>query len=308
MAQRKFILDVAKLVVAAAWADGALTNEEMNALKDLLFQVPDVSGEEWLELELYMASPVSREERERLAREVARGVRSKEDKQLVVETLTRLMEADGTVGRDERDALEEVRRDLESAPTGLLAHLSHGVRAAMKRRTGRAAAGPNREERLDDFIKNRVYYQLVNEVNQKGQALELPDEEVRKICLGAGLMAYVSLADAEFSAGEAQAMIQALRRDWKLSEDLARLVVSISRSDMMKGLDVVRLARNFFELTDFEERKAFVRCLFALANACGNTTFDEINTIQTVAKGLKLSHQEFIEAKLTIPRADRGGL
>lgn len=308
MAERQFILDLAKLVIAAAWADGALTNDELNALKDLLFQIPDVTGEEWLMLELYMASPVSAEERERLARDVAGGIRSKEDKQLVVATVTKLMEADGTVDRDEREALEAVKQDVESAPTGLLAHLSQGLRAAMKRRTGRAAAGPNREERLDDFIKNRVYYQLVNELNQKGRSLDLPDEEVRKICLGAGLMAYVSWTDAGFSAAEEEAMVRALREDWSLSEEIARLVVRISRSDLLKGLDVVRLARNFFELTDFDERKAFVRCLFDIANACGKTTFDEINTIQTVAKGLKLSHQEFIDAKLTIPRADRQGL
>ncbi len=308
MAERRFILDVAKLVIAAAWADGALTNEEVNALKDLLFQIPDVSGEEWLVLELYMASPVSREERERLARDVAGSIRSKEDKQLVVATMTQLIEADGAVDRDEQEALEAVKQDVESAPTGLLAHLGQGLRAAMKRRTGRAAAGPNREERLDDFIKNRVYYQLVNELNQTGQSLKLPDEEVRKICLGAGLMAHVSWIDSGFSAREEQAMTRALVQDWKLSEETARLVVGISRSNLMKGLDVVRLTRNFFELTDFEERRAFVRCLFDLANACGKTSFDEINAIRTVAKGLKLSHQEFIDAKLTIPRPDRGGL
>lgn len=306
MAERQFILDLSKLVIAAAWADGALTNDEVNALKDLLFRIPDVSGEEWHVLELYMASPVSREERERLAGDVSSGIRSKEDKQLVVTTLTKLMEADGTIDRAEQDALEAVKRDLDSAPTGLLAHLGQAVRTAMKRQS--RAAGPNREERLDDFIKNRVYYQLVNELDRKGRAVALPDREIRKICLGAGLMAYVARVDSGFSTAEEQAMIRALVRDWKLSEEIARLVVTISRSDLLKGLDVVRLTRNFFELTEAEERRAFVRCLFGIANACGQTTFDEINAVQTLAKGLKLSHQEFIDAKLTIPRADRGGL
>ena len=59
MADKQFIMDLAKLVIAAAWADGELTNEEVNALKDLLFMLPDLSGEEWLGLELYMDSQPS---------------------------------------------------------------------------------------------------------------------------------------------------------------------------------------------------------------------------------------------------------
>jgi hypothetical protein len=37
MAEKQFVLDLAKLVIAVAWADGTLVNEELNAVKDLLF-------------------------------------------------------------------------------------------------------------------------------------------------------------------------------------------------------------------------------------------------------------------------------
>lgn len=308
MAQRDFVLELGKLVVAAAWADGALTNEEVNALKDLLFLVPDVSGEEWLVLELYMASPVGREERERLVRSVAAKIRSAEDQQLVLSTLTKLMEADGAVEEDERAALEALKPDVESAPTGALAYLAQGVRAAMRRRTQRAAAGPNREERLDDFIKNRVYYQLTNELERQGRPVTLGDADARKVCLAGGIMAYVAWTDEGFSEAERRAITRALVEHWGVSEEVAALIVQLSASSIVKGLDLVRLTRNFFECTTIEERRAFLRVLFQVANACGKTSFDEINAIQRIATGLKLSHTEFIDAKLTIPREDRGGL
>ena len=63
MPDKNFIMDLAKLLIAAAWADGELRNEEINSLKDLLFTLPEISGREWPNLELYMDSPVTSEAR-----------------------------------------------------------------------------------------------------------------------------------------------------------------------------------------------------------------------------------------------------
>ena len=46
MAEKQFILDLGKLVIAAAWADGELSTEEIHALKDLFFQVPDMTADD----------------------------------------------------------------------------------------------------------------------------------------------------------------------------------------------------------------------------------------------------------------------
>jgi hypothetical protein len=70
MAGKSFILELGKLLIGAAWADGTLSASEVNGLKELLFQLPEISGEEWMELELYMVSPVSEEERQRLLNRV----------------------------------------------------------------------------------------------------------------------------------------------------------------------------------------------------------------------------------------------
>jgi hypothetical protein len=45
-----------------------------------------------------------------------------------------------------------------------------------------------------------------------------------------------------------------------------------------------------------------------VANAAHQTSFEEIEEIRSIAKGMELSHQDFIDAKLAIPREDRGGL
>ena len=117
MPDRKFIMDLAKLVIAAAWVDGELQNEEINALKDLLFNLEDVTGEEWSHLEIYMDSPVSPKEREKLLSTVLEQIKSQQDKDLVISTIENLVQSDGIVTGDEITLLEEVKKGVLDVDT-----------------------------------------------------------------------------------------------------------------------------------------------------------------------------------------------
>ena len=132
MATRNFILDLGKLMIGIAWIDGRLEQEEINALKELLFLLPDISGEDWMQLELYMTHAVSDAERRDLLDRVLSGIRSSGDKQLVLKTLEKLVGdngADRAVGDAPRGVpesafLEDIRQDIEGRSTGLLGHLT----------------------------------------------------------------------------------------------------------------------------------------------------------------------------------------
>ena len=312
MATRDFILDLGKLMIGIAWIDGRLEQDEINALKELLFLLPDISGEEWMQLELYMTHAVSDTERRDLLDRVLSGIRSSGDKQLVLETLEKLVAGDGNdraVGDTPRDVPEsafvkDIRQDLEGRSTGLLGHLTAPFRQTLKRKASQGA----REDRIEDFIKNTIYFQLTSELEQQGHTLSTPETEARKICLAAGLMAHVAWVDNEVCHREREAMSLALRELWNVPDDEARLITEMSQARIMHGLDLVRLTSGFCHHTTIEERKAFLRCLFAIANAAENTSHAEIEAIRQIAKSFELPHQEFIEAKLTIPRQDRGGL
>ena len=304
MATRDFILDLGKLMIGIAWIDGRLEQDEVNALKELLFMLPDISGEDWMQLELYMTHAVSDAERRDLLDRVLSGIRSSGDKQLVLETLKKLVAGDGTDRASEAALVEDIRQDLEGRSTGLLGHLTAPFRQTLKRKSGQGG----REDRIEDFIKNTIYFQLTSELEQQGRTLSFPESDARKICLAAGLMAHVAWVDNEVCHREREAMSLALRQLWNVPDDEARLITEMSHARIMHGLDLVRLTRGFCDHTTIEERKAFLRCLFAIANAAEDTSHAEIETIRQIAKSFELLHQEFIEAKLTIPRQDRGGL
>ena len=85
------------------------------------------------------------------------------------------------------------------------------------------------------------------------------------------------------------------------------MLVDISCDRMTKGLDYFRLSCSFFESTTHQERQEFLKTLFRIANAANKTSLDEIEEIRRISKSLKLFHQDFSDAKLTIPREDRHG-
>ena len=262
MADKSFILELGKLLIAAAWADGTLSTEEVNGLKELLFQLPDISGEEWMELELYMVSPVTEEERQRLLNRVLQRITSQTDKDLAKDALRKLV-LSGSQGADPQiEVVKRLQEDIEQRSTGFLEHLRRPLRRILNLRGQKYSEEHDRESRFEDFIKNTIYFQVTMELRDRGITFDLTGVLLKK---------------------------------WKLTEEQAQLVVEISHHRIFRGLDGVRLVKRFNNFTTLAERKEFVDCLFAVANAAGKTSFDEIEEIRDIAKGLELSHQDLLE-------------
>ena len=308
MAEKSFILELGKLLIAAAWADGTLSTEEVNGLEELLFQLPDISGEEWMELELYMASPVGEAERQRLLNRVLGRMGSAGDKALALETIEKLMPQGASESDQQTEVIQQLRDDLEQGSGGFLDHLRRPFRRMLNLRGQHYTEEQDRESRLEDFIKNTIYFQVTMELRDRGITFDMTDSDIRKLCLAAGLMARVAGVDHVVSSEETKVMSGVLQRHWTLTEEQAQLVAEISHHRIFRGLDSVRLVKRFKDLTTRTERKDFLHCLFEVANAADQTSFEEIEEIRSLVNGMDLSHQDFLDAKLAIPREDRKGL
>jgi uncharacterized tellurite resistance protein B-like protein len=83
------------------------------------------------------------------------------------------------------------------------------------------------------------------------------------------------------------------------------LIMTLAISETASLLDPYRLARQFADACGPRERAEFLDVLFAVAAADGEASYEEIEEIRAIAQSLKLSHRQFIDAKLKIPRARR---
>ena len=297
------IISLAKVLIAAAWADGQISEDEELSLKDLLWRLPEVHARQWEELAIYLDAPVEAAERERLVAELRAQISSADQRELALSKLDEMVNADGVVAEREQAVVAEARAALESADVGLWGSLS---RLLIGRRAEATAGAPNREKYLNDFVRNRVYYRLRQRLAAEGVVWDVSDAELRRLGLAGGLLALVAGVVDGVADEERTAMAATLRDAWALPEASAALVVEVALSGG-EPLDFYRLVREFAEVTTAEERLRFLDALFGVAAADGAATFEEIEQIRLVALGLKLSHTEFIDAKMKLPRERRHG-
>jgi uncharacterized tellurite resistance protein B-like protein len=296
------ILTLAKVLVAAAWADGVLSNDEINSMKrDLLTRIPNLSTQQWASVSIYMDSPVDEAERARLIQQLRFQITTPLGKQLVFDALEALVAADGRVTDEEHRVVDEVKSAIEagnSAGLGKVSRLFKG-RSAPAPVT---AVGPNREAYLDDYIQNRVYYVIRRRIDQARVAPKLSDAEIRKLSLAGGMMTVVARANPPVTDQEQAAMMATLQQNWRLSDEQAGFLVEVAMSQQPADLDSFRLADGFAAVSDYDERGQLVDALFAIAAADGAVNNDEIETIRGLANAMVLTHERFIEAKLKATR------
>ena len=301
MANEKTIKTIAKVMIAAAWADGSVSPEEINSLKDLLFQLPDMTASDWTELDIYIETPVGEAERIRLEEELRAQLTTPEDKALAIAALNEVVSADGYVSDSESAVLEEIKPMIESADVAILGPLSRLMRGSIKRRSQEAANAPNREVYLEDFTHNKIFYLVSRRLELESEDISVSEPVLRKLSLAGGLMAHVAYVDQEVTEAEFDAMADILEAKWGASTVEAALVAEVAVSETSKSLDVYRLSREFFETTTGEQRARFLDVLFAVADGDGRVSYEETEEIRLIAKMLKLTHRQFIDAKLKIP-------
>jgi len=215
-----------------------------------------------------------------------------------------MAQADGEVSAAEQTIINEIKAEVEATKFGISGRWKHFTKGSVQRRSQVLLDAPNRELYLDDFVKNKIYYDVSRQLAMENVKPDIPDDDLRKLSLAGGLMARVAYVDNQVIDAESQAMVQALEQ-WGISQFEAALVAEVAVSEISKGLDYYRLTRQFFESTTEDERLRFLDVLFAIAASDGRASNEEMEEIRTVANGLLLTHQQFINAKLKIPREQR---
>ncbi|MBP1464297.1 TerB family tellurite resistance protein [Candidatus Chloroploca sp. M-50] len=294
---------LAKVIIAAAWADGELALDEVNSLKNLLAEMGQNVGsdemsltmQDWAQLDIYLYSPVGPEERTRLLGELAANLRGPADRALALEALDRLLAADRVVTEEERTVGDEIRQAVMRADAGPLA----GMGALLRRTFGIKARGPNREQHLDEFLNNRVYYGVRVRLGKAPEEdLGIPADEARKLALAGGILATIAHVEAPVSEAERTRIVTALKHGWEISHERAELVAEVALAESADDqLDPYVMTYEFAQRTTIAERVRFLDALFAVAAAEGGISSEESATISRLTNSIRLEQRHFVEAK-----------
>ncbi|HEY9528339.1 MAG TPA: TerB family tellurite resistance protein [Anaerolineales bacterium] len=299
---RKLMGNLAKVLAAAGWADKTLTSPELENLKDLLFQFQRsvIDPREDALFEMYIKSPVDTAERERLVEELLETVWSEEDKVAVSFALKEMAAADGEVTDEEQALFDQIQASIGSVDTGMFGKLDRLVRGALQRRSQAARNAPNREKYFEDFLKNKVYYEVRRRLELSHSDIVIPDQELRKLSLVGGMMAHVARVDHVVIEQELQQITSILQTTWALSREAAVFVMQCAIADVSRDFDYLRLSREFTELTTPAERNNLLDLLFAVANADGHVSNEELLEITFMADYLLMSLDRVNQAFLKV--------
>jgi len=298
---KNLIEALGKVIIAVAWADKDMAHEEINCLKDLLFEFQGTFSESGLTsmdgtmFDMYIDSPVDAAERDRLVNELKETVWSEEDKAFALSTLKSMVEADGKITDDEQSVLSGIMATIESVDTGTLGDLGRLIRGALQRRSDAVNHAPNREKYFEEFLKNKVYYEVRRRLDLGEANLEISDEDLRKLSMAGGLMARVAQTDKIVLTEEKDKMISILRENWHLTREAATFVVEVAMAEGGADFDYLRMSREFLEITQPTERASFLDILFAVANADNKISNAELKEIHHIAGYLLMSSNSVME-------------
>ena len=120
---RALNVSIGKLLITAAWVDGELNNYELETLKSLILQLPEVNFEDWRKLKIYLAYPLAPTEQANVVSEFIDKVYLKGHSQLAWNLLLKVFQSDGLVNLDEKDFAKSLEQELNESTNGILKKL-----------------------------------------------------------------------------------------------------------------------------------------------------------------------------------------
>jgi uncharacterized tellurite resistance protein B-like protein len=287
-------LALLKCLVAIAWADRELCNEELNYLKQLALKFK-LTDESWRKLESYLDDPISQEEGEELIRDFLVHIKTPGEKQELLCALEEMIQADQKVTPQEQEFLKRFSQIIHDTST--LSLIRGKLKNLLSKTLFRPSSGKAHE--LSDYIHNKLLNRLQRRVTEAGLELKLSLEQLNYLTLFGGLLARVAYADGNISLQEKKQIKLLLNRLAGFRPEELELIVAVIEDQALKGLDRFRLTSEFFKVSNREQKIQLLNCLFGLAAANDpQLLHQEVEEIRSIAYALSLSHRDFIDAKL----------
>ena len=287
-------LSLFRVLAALAWADGTVSHEELNFLKDFAFKF-NFTGEEWAKIEMYLEDAIAPREAEALIQDFVNRLGGRRERASIIGTLKGLMDADGATSPEEHVFLKRFIADLEE--TGPASVLTSRIRGLFRQTVFQPARTSRRSEELHEFLNNRILFKVRRKLEREQLSLETHPDELAYASVFGGLMAIVASAHTPLSEQELTVLRRHLTESAGFEQEAVELIMAVIEESAARGLDRFRLTREFYQRSSRQQRLQLLDCLFDIAGSDTDLAHAEVEEIRAIARGLKLNHKEFIQAK-----------
>jgi uncharacterized tellurite resistance protein B-like protein len=291
-----------KVLSTIAWADGELSNSELNIIKSF-YRKFKLNSHQISELRSYLAAPIPKKEQDDLFRQLVAELKSSKERKEIIKDLEAMAYADNKIKDEEKELLEQFAKLV--AETSISKRSFGKIRNLFKHTILQPAR--EKDHRLNNYFKDTVLRKI--EIKTKGgkNKISLDDDQLYFICLLGTLLASVGHADDNFDANEKKALNQQLKDRYSFDKNELSILFEIIEEQAKQGIDKHDIVTEFNRIVSYNDRLNTVDCFFAIAAADGDISHDEMEAIRDITKTMRIPHKAFITSKLKFLNKLRSG-
>jgi uncharacterized tellurite resistance protein B-like protein len=288
-----------KALIAAAWADGELSTEEIKTLSYYLerFQITEA---EYSELQPLLDQALDPSAAQTLLEEQLQELATAEERRTLVAAVEDLLLADDKLDPAGATFLQGLRELTSHVPTAQLfiSRLRALWAVAPARREGpRRVDEPMARfgrHRLLEYFRGRVALARA----RSGIAVDsgVSDSDLYRVVVWAGLLSQVAQADREFCPAEERQLLDLLAVTGDVPRPDLEVVVRAYTDGSLLGVDLVTLVREFLQIASPEESGLLLDSLFLVAAADGTLHERELRLIRQIAEGVGFGERSYVAA------------
>jgi len=284
-----------KVLTTIAWADGEVTQSELNILKSF-YRKFNLDKDELSELKHYLAAPVSKKEQTELFDQLIHELDSSGEKKEILDALEAMEHASKRVGSEEKELVSEFRALLHRSS---ITKRSLGkIRNLLGKTIFTHARDKNPD--LEKYFKRKVLKKIELKAAKQEIKMNLSDDKLYFICLFGALMAAVANIDGHFNELEKNALKKVLSGHFDFKGKELKILFEVISELVNQGFDFHEVTTELNNLTTYNEKVNMTDCMLAIGGADGELSHDEAEEIRRITKAMRIPHKVFIESKMKI--------
>jgi len=284
-----------KVLTTIAWADGEVTQSELNILKSF-YRKFDLDKDELVELRHYLAAPVSKKEQTELYDQLVHELSAESEKEEILTALESMEQATRRIGNEEKELVSQFRALLEK--TSITKRSLGKIRNLL----GKTIFSHARDKNLDleKYFKRKVLKKVELKAARLGVKMNLQEDKLYFICLLGALMASVSNVDGHFDSSEKKVFKKELSGHFDFKNQELEILLEVILELTKHGFDFHEVTTELNNLVTYNEKVGIANCMLAVGGADGELSHEEAEEIRRITKALRIPHKVFIEAKMKV--------
>jgi uncharacterized tellurite resistance protein B-like protein len=286
-----------KTLIAAAWADGELGNQEIRTLSYYLqrFQITDA---EYQELQPLLETPVRLEQARAVLDEQLALLATPEERRTLMAAVEDLLVVDDHLKPEETAFLQNLRELTRHVPT---AQLFISRLKALWSSTP-SPRGTTLSRTVDRFLQKRLleYFRSRIAVARARAGLsvrdEVSDSDLYRVVIWAGLLNHVAIADRSLCPAEQDQLLDLLSVSGEVPRPDLEVIASAFSDGSLDGIDLPVLVRELTQTGTAEDNAVLLDGLFLVAAADGAIHDRELRVIRQIAESAGFSESSFLAA------------